>query len=200
MPTGQQATNKQNIMHNNIIKTNIANNTIAIIACFTGEYCLKTFNYYDECDGPNYPNDPAWANIKTDQDKETLESLIQDQGWDCIIAIPIDQLKSYFDQIMQLVNRTFDFAFSHNGHLGDDTFYDYLPDAAFMLGQIASHIAIKTKDPQATFDSLLKPLQDLVAKYDATYPSDETLANQMDYSSLKEGHQLCLTAFDATKQ
>ena len=104
-------------MHNNIIKTNIANNTIAIIACFTGEYCLKTFNYCSE-DGPNFPDDPAWANLKTDQD------------W-------------------------------------------------------------------AAFDSLI---QDLVAKYDATYPSDETLANQMDYSSLKEGHQLCLTAFDATKQ
>lgn len=189
-------------MDNNIIQTKIANNNLAIIACFTGEYCFANFNYCSE-DGPNFPDNPAWANLKTDQDWEDFDSLIHDQGWDCIVAIPNDQLQSYFNQIMQQVNETFDFAFSHNGHLGDDTFYDYLPDAAIMLGQIASHIAIKTPNPQATFDALLKPIQDLVAKYDAAYPGDypnEHLVDQMDYSSLTEGYRYCLDTIDSTEQ
>lgn len=189
-------------MDNNIIQTHIANNNnIAIIACFTGEYCFKTFNYCSE-DGPNYPNDPAWANLKTDKDWEALDSLLDDQGWDCIVAIPKDQLQSYFDQIMEQVNKTFEFAFSHNGHLGDDTFYDYLPDAGFMLGQIAAHIAIQsyaTQNCLQTWEQLLKPMTDLVAKYDATYPGDPvdgTLADQIDYPSLIEGLTIPFTATD----
>jgi len=189
-------------MDNNIIQTHIANNNIAIIACVTGEYCMANFNYCSE-DGPNFPNDPAWANLKTDEDWATLDSLLHDQGWDCIVAIPIDQLQSYFDQIMQQVQKTFDFAFSHDGHLGDDTFYNYLPDAGFMLGQIAAHIAIQSHATQnclQTWEQLLKPITDLVAKYDAIYPGDETLADQIYYSSLIEGLILPFTAIDSTKQ
>ena len=187
----------------NIIQTNIANNDLAIIACFTGEYCSTNFNYYCSEDGPNFPNNPAWANLKTDKDSEQLQSLLDDQGWDCIVAIYKDQLQTYFDQIMAKVKETFEHAFSNNGHLGDDTFYDYLPDAGFMLGQIAAHIAIQTyatANCLQTWEQLLKPMQDLVAKYDATYPNDELLADQIDYTSLIEGLTLTISAIDSTKQ
>ena len=163
-------------MANNIIQNKVANNNITIIACFTGEYCGKTFNYCSE-DGPNFPDNPAWDNLKTDEDWEAFINIMDETGWDCIIAIPNSELKTYFDNIMETVKDTFNFAFNHEGHLGDDTFYDYLPDAAAMLSQIADAL----KDT-----SLLNEFKELVTKYDATYPNDELLADQMGYPTLSE--------------
>lgn len=157
----------------------IKNPNFAIISCFTGEYCLANFNYCSE-DGPNFSDNPAWANFSSDESWDNFQSLLDETGWDCIVAIPNNELQSYFDSIMNQVKKTFDFAFSHDGHLGDDTFYDYLPDAQFMLGQIAYHL--HANGNKLDFNRLIKPFMLLIERYDANYSTnenDELLIDQL---------------------
>ena len=156
----------------------LSNNRRAIlIPTYTGEYLDASTNY-GSIDGPNpkFSKSEPWINFQGDsytQIQDALEYL----DWDYIIYIPTSEIQTYFDKLCQIFKETITWSID-NHYIGDDTFYDYLPDLYNMLQYAAYGILITSNNLDADYGTLLKPIDDLIKQFDKAFPEGERLIDQ----------------------
>ena len=145
-----------------------------------GEYLPKTWNYIDVDDGVSNPA----TNPLSDLPEDLISSI---QAWEqdeCIvnlIFIPLTQvaLRNYYQE---LYNILWDIAQTHDDGLGDDTYFDYIPNAFDIMERILFGLAHTYEDPACAFDALKVHYNhyDLIKAYakfsDNSYSSDDILS------------------------
>ena len=159
---------------------NYINKDFILIADPIGEYLPKTWNYIDIDSGVNNPINNPLSDIPED-----LISYIQDwQQDECItdlIFIPLtqDDLSKHYKELYKIL---WDIAQTEDDGLGDDTYFDYVPNAFDILEQIIFGLANTYDDPACAFDALKVHLNhyDLIKAYakfsDNSYSSDDLLS------------------------
>ena len=165
---------------------NYINKDFILIADHIGEYLPKTWNYIDIDSGVNNPINNPLSDIPED-----LISYIQDwQQDECItdlIFIPLtqDDLSKHYKELYKIL---LDLAQTEDDGLGDDTYFDYVPNAFDILERIIFGLANTYDDPACAFDALKVHLNhyDLIKAYakfsDNSYSSDDLLFLISPYS------------------
>lgn len=177
----------------------LSNPNAILIPSYTGEYLDASTNY-GSIDEPNrkFIKSEPWLNFQGDA-YQLIRNALASQGWDSIAYIPTSEIQSYFDKLCQIFKETITWSIDQN-YIGDDTFYDYLPDLYNMLQYAAYGLILKTqliteKDLDTIFESLLKPIDDLIKQLDDDFieikqfdnaftEKDETLKDQCSRLSL----------------
>lgn len=148
-----------------------------LIADHTGEYIPRTWNRIDIDEVSNPTHNPL-SDLPED-----LRSAIQAwEQYECIenlIFIPLTQvaLRNYYQQ---LYNILWDIA--QGDFLGDDDYFDYIPNAFDILEGILFGLAHTYEDPACAFDALKVHFNhyDLIKAYakfsDNSYSSDDILS------------------------
>ena len=145
-----------------------------------GEYLPKTWNYIDVDSGVSNPT----TNPLSDLPEDLISAI---QAWEhdeCISALifrPLTQvaLRNYYQE---LYNILWDIAQTEDDGLGDDTYFDYVPNAFDILEQILFGLAHTYEDPACAFDVLKVHFNhyDLIKAYakfsDNSYSSDDILS------------------------
>lgn len=151
-----------------------------LIADHIGEYLPETWNYIDIDDGVNNPIHNPLSELPQD-----VVSAIQDWEQDeCItdlIFIPLNResLKKHYKELYKIL---LDIAQTEDDSLGDDTYFDYVPNAFDILEQILFGLAHTYEDPACAFDVLKVHFNhyDLIRAYskfsDNSYSSDDILS------------------------
>ena len=158
----------------------LSNNKRAIlIPTYTGEYLTSETNYGSIDDpNPKFSKSEPWINFQGDAYQQ-IQDALEDLGYDAIIYIPSSELQAYFDKLCQKFKETITWSIDHH-HMGDDTFYDYLPDLYEMIQYAAYGILITSNDLDADYGTLLNPIIDLIKQFDKAFPEGERL---IDYCS-----------------
>lgn len=170
----------------------LSNPNAILIPSITGEYLDASTNYGSLDDpNPKFIKSEPWINFQGDA-YQPIQNALSSQGWDSIAYIPTSEIQSYFDKLCQIFKETITWSIDQN-YIGDDTFYDYLPDLYNMIQYAAYGLIIKTqlgseKDLDTIFESLLKPIDDLIKQLDNAFieikqldaftEKDETLKDQ----------------------
>lgn len=160
------------------ILNQLSNNKRAIlIPIYTGEYLTSETNY-GSIYGPNpkFSKSEPWINFQGDaytQIQDALEYL----GYDSIAYIPTSEIQTYFDKLCQKFKETITWSIDHH-HMGDDTFYDYLPDLYEMIQYAAYGILITSNDLDTEIETLINPINNLITEFDNAFPGNEHLINQ----------------------
>lgn len=172
-----------------LILNKLSNPNAILIPSYTGEYLDASTNYGSIDDpNPKFSKSEPWINFQGDA-YQPIQNALASQGWDSIAYIPTSEIQSYFDKLCQIFKETITWSID-NYHIGDDTFYDYLPDLYNMIQYAAYGLIIKTqlgseKDLDTIFESLLKPIDDLIKQLDKAFiEKDETLNDQCSIISL----------------
>lgn len=131
---------------------NYINKDFILIVDHIGEYLPETWNYIDIDDGVSNPTTNPLSDIPED-----LISAIQTwQHDECItdlIFIPLnrDDLEKHYKELYKILS---DIAQTEDDGLGDDTYYDYVPNAFDILEQILFGLAHTYEDPACAFNVL----------------------------------------------
>ena len=157
----------------------LSNNRRAIlIPTYTGEYLDASTNYGSIDDpNPKFSKSEPWINFQGDA-YQPIQDALEDLGYDSIIYIPSSEIQAYFDKLCQKFKETITWAIAHHHHIGDDTFYDYLPDLYNMIQYAAYGILITSNDFIKQFESLLNPINDFIKQFDKAFPEGERLIDQ----------------------
>ena len=169
---------------------NYINKDFILIADHIGEYLPETWNYIDIDDGVSNPDTNPLSELPED-----LISYIQEwEHEECItdlIFIPLNResLEKHYKELYKILS---DLAQSEDEGLGDDTYYDYVPNAFDILEQILFGFAHTYEDPACAFDVLKVHFNhyDLIKAYakfsDNSYSSDDilSLTSPHSYSQL----------------
>ena len=159
---------------------NYINKDFILIADHIGEYLPETWNYIDIDDGISNP-----ATNPLSQLPEDLISYIQEweqeEGITALIFIPInrDDLEKHYKELYKIL---WDLAQTEDEGLGDDTYFDYVPNAFDILEWILFGLAHTYEDPDCAFDALKVHYDhyDLIKAYakfsDNSYSSDDILS------------------------
>lgn len=146
----------------------LSNPNAILIPSITGEYLDASTNYGSIDDpNPKFSKSEPWINFQGDA-YQPIQDALEDLGWDSIAYIPTSEIQSYFDKLCQIFKTTITKSID-NHHIGDDTFFDYLPDLYNMLQYAAYGILITSNDPNdldTKFESILKPIDDLIKQFD----------------------------------
>ena len=145
-----------------------------------GEYLPKTWNYIDVDDGVNNPTHNPLSDLPEDL-ISAIQAWQQDECILRLIFIPLTQvaLRNYYQE---LYNILWDIAQTHDDGLGDDTYFDYIPNAFDILERILFGLAHTYEDPACAFDALKVHYNhyDLIKAYakfsDNSYSSDDILS------------------------
>lgn len=160
----------------------LSNPNAILIPSITGEYLDASTNYGSIDDpNPKFIKSEPWINFQGDA-YQPIQDALENLGWDSIAYIPTSEIQTYFDKLCQIFKETITWSIDQN-YIGDDTFYDYLPDLYNMLQYAAYGLILKTqliteKDPDTIFESLLKPIDDLIKQLDNAFIEDESLNRQ----------------------
>ena len=156
----------------------LSNNRRAIlIPTYTGEYLDASTNYGSIDDpNPKFSKSEPWINFQGDA-YQPIQDALEDLGYDSIIYIPTSEIQAYFDKLCQIFKETLTRSID-NHYIGDDTFYDYLPDLYNMLQYAAYGILITSNDLDADYGTLLNPINDLIKQFDNAFPEGERLIDQ----------------------
>lgn len=176
----------------------LSNPNAILIPSYTGEYLDASTNYGSIDDpNPKFIKSEPWINFQGDA-YQPIQNALSSLGWDSIAYIPSSEIQAYFDKLCQIFKETITWSIDNN-YIGDDTFYDYLPDLYEMIQYAAYGLIIKTQlgsenDLDTIFESLLKPIDDLIKQldkafieikqFDAFIEKDETLNDQCSRISL----------------
>ena len=177
----------------------LSNPNAILIPSITGEYLDASTNYGSIDDpNPKFSKSEPWINFQGDA-YQPIQNALASQGWDSIAYIPSSEIQAYFDKLCQIFKETITWSINQN-YVGDDTFYDYLPDLYNMIQYAAYGLILETqlrseKDLDTIFESLLKPIDDLIKQFDNAFieikqcdnafiEKDETLNDQCSRISL----------------
>ena len=159
---------------------NTVNKEFILIVDNIGEYTRKTWNYIDADDGVSNPDTNPLSELP-----ENLISAIQ--AWEqdeCIvnlIFIPLNResLEKHYRELYKVL---WDIAQTHDDGLGDDTYYDYVPNAFDILEWILFGLANTYDDHSYAFGALKVHYDhyDLIKAYakfsNNTYSSEDILS------------------------
>ena len=155
------------------------NKEFILIVDHIGEYTPKTWNYIDVDDGVSNP-----ANPLSDLPEDLISAI---QAWEqdeCIvnlIFIPLNResLEKHYKELYKIL---WDLAQTEDDGLGDDTYFDYVPNAFYILEWILFGLAHTYDDHVCAFDALKVHHNhyDLIKAYakfsDNSYSSDDILS------------------------
>ena len=155
------------------------NKEFILIVDHIGEYIPKTWNYIDVDDGVSNPTNPL-----SDLPEDLISAI---QAWEqdeCIvnlIFIPLtrESLEKHYKELYKIL---LDLAQTEDDGLGDDTYFDYVPNAFYILEWILFGLAHTYDDPVCAFDALKVHYDhyDLIKAYakfsDNSYSSDDLLS------------------------
>lgn len=159
------------------ILNQLSNPKAILIPSITGEYLDASTNYGSIDDpNPKFSKSEPWLNFQGDA-YQPIQDALEDLGYDSIAYIPTSEIQAYFDKLCQIFKETITWSID-NHYMGDDTFYDYLPDLYNMLQYAAYGILITSNDLDTKFKALLKPIDDLIKQFDKAFPEGERLIDQ----------------------
>lgn len=156
------------------------NKNFILIVDHIGEYIPKTWNYIDVDSGVNNPTTNPLSELPEDL-ISSIRAWEQDECIDNLIFIPLTQvaLRNYYQE---LYNILWDIAQTENDGLGDDDYFDYIPNAFDILEWILFGLANTYEDPACAFDALKVHYKhyDLIKAYakfsNNAYNSDDILS------------------------
>ena len=159
---------------------NTLNKEFILIADHIGEYLPKTWNYIDIDSGVSNPDTNPLSELPQDA-VSAIQAWEQDECITDLIFIPLTQndLSKHHKELYKILS---DIAQTEDDGLGDDTYYDYVPNAFDILEQIIFGLAHTYEDPDCAFDALKVHLNhyDLIKAYAKfshnTYSSDDLLS------------------------
>ena len=159
------------------ILNQLSNPNAILIPSITGEYLDASTNYGSiEDPNPKFSKSEPWINFQGDA-YQPIQDALEDLGYDSIAYIPTSEIQAYFEKLCQIFKETITWSID-NHYMGDDTFYDYLPDLYNMLQYAAYGLILlkypRTDDLDTKFESLLKPIDDLIKQLDNALLEDET--------------------------
>lgn len=145
-----------------------------------GEYIPETWNYINVDSGVSHPTTNPLSDLPEDL-ISAIQAWEQDECIDNLIFIPLTQvaLRNYYQE---LYNILWDIAQTEDDGLGDDTYFDYVPNAFDILERILFGLANTYEDPACAFDALKVHYNhyDLIKAYakfsDNSYSSDDILS------------------------
>ena len=145
-----------------------------------GEYLPKTWNYIDADDGVSNPTHNPLSDLPEDL-ISSIQAWQRDECISALIFIPLTQvaLRNYYQE---LYNILWDIAQTEDDGLGDDTYFDYVPNAFDILERILFGLAQTYEDPACAFDALKVHYNhyDLIKAYakfsDNSYSLDDILS------------------------
>lgn len=169
---------------------NYINKDFILIADHIGEYLPKTWNYIDVDSGVSNPDTNPLSKLPEDA-VSAIQTWSEDECISAIIFIHIaqDDLNKHYRELYKIL---LDIAQTHDDGLGDDTYFDYVPNAFDILEWILFGLAHTYEDPTCAFDALKVRLNhyDLIKAYakfsDNSYSSDDilSLTSPHSYSEL----------------
>lgn len=157
---------------------NHINKEFILIADPIGEYTPKTWNYIDIDEVVSNP-----ANLLSDLPEDLISAIQaweQDECIENLIFIPLtrESLEKHYKKLYKIL---WDIA-QTNESLGDDDYFDYVPNAFYILEWILFGLAHTYDDPVCAFDALKVHYNyyDLVKAYakfsNNTYSSEDILS------------------------
>lgn len=157
---------------------NTVNKEFILIVDHIGEYTPKTWNYIDV---DSVVSDPASILTKLPEDLiSAIQAWEQDECIANLIFIPLtrESLEKHYKKLYKIllgIAQT-------NDSLGDDDYFDYIPNAFDILERILFGLAHTYDDPACAFDALKVHYNhyDLIKDYakfsDNSYSSDDILS------------------------
>lgn len=159
---------------------NHINKDFILIADPIGEYTPKTWNYIDVDDGVSNPATNPLSDLPEDL-ISAIQAWEQDECISALIFIPLtrESLEKHYKKLYKIL---LGIAQTEDDGLGDDTYFDYVPNAFYILEWILFGLAHTYDDPACAFDALKVHYNhyDLVKAYakfsDNSYSSDDLLS------------------------
>ena len=159
---------------------NYINKDFILIADHIGEYLPETWNYIDIDDGVSNPINNPLSELPEDL-ISYIQEWEQEEGIQALIFIPLNResLEKHYKELYKILS---DIAQTEDDGLGDDTYFDYVPNAFDILELILFGLAHTYEDPDCAFDALKVHYDhyDLVEAYakfsHTTYNSEEILS------------------------
>ena len=157
---------------------NTVNKEFILIADHIGEYTPKTWNYIDIDDVSNPATNPL-SDLPEDL-ISAIQAWEQDECIENLIFIPLTRaaLEKHYRKLYNILSGI---AQTNDG-LGDDDYFDYIPNAFDILEWILFGLAHTYDDPACAFDALKVHYNhyDLIKAYakfsDNSYSSDDILS------------------------
>lgn len=158
---------------------NTVNKEFILIVDHIGEYTPKTWNYIDIDEVSNPATNPL-----SDLPEDVISAIQAWEQYECLenlIFIPLTRA-SLGKHYKKLYNILWDIAQTNDEGLGDDDYFDYIPNAFDILEWILFGLANTYDDPICAFDALKVRLDhyDLVKAYakfsNNTYSSEDILS------------------------
>ena len=159
------------------ILNQLSNPKAILIPSITGEYLDASTNYgsIDE-PNPGFIKSEPWINFQGD-DYQQIQDALENLGFDSIIYIPTSEIQGYFNKLCQNFKTTITESIN-NHHIGDDTFFDYLPDLYNMIQYAAYGSILISGDSYTGIDILIYPINNLITEFDNAFPGTELLIDQ----------------------
>ena len=159
---------------------NTLNKEFILIVDHIGEYTPKTWNYIDIDDGVSNPDTNPLSDLPEDL-ISAIQAWEQDECIVNLIFIPLtrESLEKHYRELYKIL---WDIAQTEDDGLGDDTYYDYVPNAFDILEWILFGLANTYDDHSYAFGALKVHYDhyDLVEAYakfsNNTYSSEDILS------------------------
>lgn len=159
---------------------NHINKDFTLIVDNIGEYLPETWNYIDVDSGVSNPDTNPLSELPEDL-ISAIQAWEQDECITNLIFIPLtrDDLEKHYKELYKILS---DIAKSEDDSLGDDTYFDYVPNAFDILERILFGLANTYEDPTCAFPVLKVHYNhyDLIKAYakfsDNSYSSDDILS------------------------
>lgn len=159
---------------------NHINKEFILIVDNIGEYIPKTWNYIDIDSGVSNPDTNPLSELPEDL-ISSIQAWEQDECISNLIFIPLtqDDLEKHYKELYKIL---WDISQTHDDGLGDDTYFDYVPNAFDIMELILFGLAHTYDDPICAFDALKVHYNhyDLIKAYakfsDNSYSSDDILS------------------------
>lgn len=159
---------------------NYINKDFILIVDHIGEYLPKTWDYIDIDSGVSNPDTNPLSKLPEDA-ISAIQAWSEDECISALIFIPLtqDNLEKHYKDLYKILH---DIAKSEDDSLGDDTYFDYVPNAFDILERIIFGLAHTYNDPTCAFPVLKVHLNhyDLIKAYakfsDNSYSSDDILS------------------------
>ena len=159
------------------ILNQLSNPKAILIPSITGEYLDASTNYgsiYEP--NPGFIKSEPWINFQGD-DYQQIQDALENLGLDSIIYIPTSEIQGYFNKLCQNFKTTITKSIN-NHYIGDDTFFDYLPDLYNMIQYAAYGSILISGDSYTEIETLINPINNLITEFDNAFPGNEHLINQ----------------------
>ena len=158
---------------------NTVNKEFILIVDNIGEYTRKTWNYIDADDGVSNPDTNPLSDLPEDL-ISAIQAWEQDECIANLIFIPLT--RASLEKHYKILYRILLGIAQTNDSLGDDDYFDYIPNAFDILERILFGLAHTYDDPACAFDALKVHYNhyDLIKAYakfsNNTYNSDDILS------------------------